>query len=168
MKKTRTRGFRILRNLAAAILCAVPLWGLLGCPMPTPELRFRQLEDRSLVPRSQIVYIWENPFPVRTTGSGEPRHIVIGRSGDQYSVGYLDEPMRSHVSTMEAWPVWEGPTPIPLSQPLHRNEMDTDNVLLFLQVPEEAAEAELTITGRIENLIEPVETAQGEKMAEGV
>ena len=82
MKKTRTRGFRILRNLAAAILCAVPLWGLLGCPMPTPELRFRQLEDRSLVPRSQIVYIWENPFPVRTTGSGEPRHIVIGRSGD--------------------------------------------------------------------------------------
>ena len=41
---------------------------------------------------SQIVYIWENPFPVRTTGSGEPRHIVIGRSGDQYSVGYLDEP----------------------------------------------------------------------------
>ena len=141
MKKTRTRGFRILRNLAAAILCAVPLWGLLGCPMPTPELRFRQLEDRSLVPRSQIVYIWENPFPVRTTGSGEPRHIVIGRSGDQYSVGYLDEPMRSRLSTMEAWPVGEGPTPIPLSQPLHRNEMDTDNVLLFLQVPEEAAEA---------------------------
>lgn len=46
--------------------------------------------------------------------------------------------------------------------------MDTDNVLLFLQVPEEAAEAELTITGRIENLIEPVETAPGEKMAEGV
>ena len=130
MKKTRTRGFRILRNLAAAILCAVPLWGLLGCPMPTPELRFRQLEDRSLVPRSQIVYIWENPFPVRTTGSGEPRHIVIGRSGDQYSVGYLDEPMRSRLSTMEAWPVGEGPTPIPLSQPLHRNEMDTDNVLL--------------------------------------
>ena len=55
MKKTRTRGVRILRNLAAAILCAVPLWGLLGCPMPTPELRFRQLEDRSLVTRSQIV-----------------------------------------------------------------------------------------------------------------
>ena len=105
---------------------------------------------------------------MKTTGSGEPRHIVIGRSGDQYSVGYLDEPMRSHVSTMEAWPVWEGPTPIPLSQPLHRNERDKDNVLLFLQVPEEAAEAELTITGRIENLIEPVETAPGEKMAEGV
>ena len=168
MKKTRTRGFRILRNLAAAVLCAVPLWGLLGCPMPTPELRFRQLEDRSLVPRSQIVYLWENPFPVRTTSSGEPRHIVIGRSGGQYSVGYLDEPMRSRLSTMEAWPVGEGPTSIPLSQPLHRNEMDTDNVLLFLQVPEEAAEAELTITGRIENLIEPVETAQGEKMAEGV
>ena len=61
-----------------------------------------------------------------------------------------------------------GPTPIPLSQPLHRNERDKDNVLLFLQVPEEAAEAELTITGRIENLIEPVETARGEKMAEGV
>ena len=94
--------------------------------------------------------------------------MSLGAAGDQYSVGYLDEPMRSHVSTMEAWPVWEGPTPIPLSQPLHRNEMDTDNVLLFLQVPEEAAEAELTITGRIENLIEPVETAQGEKMAEGV
>ena len=50
MKKTRTRGFRILRNLAAAVLCAVPLWGLLGCPMPTPELRFRQLEDRSAGP----------------------------------------------------------------------------------------------------------------------
>ena len=168
MKKTRTRGFRILRNLAAAILCAVPLWGLLGCPMPTPELRFRQLEDRSLVPRSQIVYLWENPFPVRTTSSGEPRHIVIGCSGDQYSVGYLYEPLRSSTNTLEPWPVGEEPTPVPLSQPLHRNEMDTDNVLFFLQVPEEAAEAELTITGRIENLIEPVETAQGEKMAEGV
>ena len=58
-----------------------PLWGLLGCPMPTPELRFRQLEDRRLVPHSKIVYLWENPFPVRTTSSGEPRHIVIGRSG---------------------------------------------------------------------------------------
>ena len=117
MKKTRTRGFRILRNLAAAVLCAVPL---------------------------------------------------IGRSGGQYSVGYLYEPLRSSTNTLEPWPVGEGPTPIPLSQPLHRNEMDTDNVLLFLQVPEEAAKAELTITGRIENLIEPVETAQGEKMAEGV
>ena len=108
MKKTRTRGFRILRNLAAAILCAVPLWGLLGCPMPTPELRFRQLEDRSLVPHSQIVYLWENPFPVRTTSSGEPRHIVIGRSGDQYSVGYLYEPLRSSTNTLEPWPVGEG------------------------------------------------------------
>ena len=114
------------------------------------------------------MYLWENPSPVKTTGSGEPRHIVIGRSGDQYSVGYLYEPLRSSTNTLEPWPVGEGPTPIPLSQPLHRNEMDTDNVLLFLQVPEEAAEAELTITGRIENLIEPVETAQGEKMAEGV
>ena len=108
MKKTRTRGFRILRNLAAAVLCAVPLWGLLGCPMPTPELRFRQLEDRSLVPCSQIVYLWENPFPVRTTSSGEPRHIVIGRSGDQYSVGYLYEPLRSIMNTLEPWPVGEG------------------------------------------------------------
>ena len=105
---------------------------------------------------------------MRTTSSGEPRHIVIGRSGNQYSVGYLYEPLRSSTNTLEPWPVGEGPTSIPLSQPLHRNEMDTDNVLLFLQVPEEAAEAELTITGRIENLIEPVETAQGEKMAEGV
>ena len=168
MRADKWRGLRAFRNLCFVLLALLILWGQYRFPLPTPELRFRQLEDRSLVPRSQIVYLWENPFPVKTTGSIEPRHIVIGRSGDQYSVGYLDEPMRSHVSTMEAWPVWEGPTPIPLSQPLHRNEMDTDNVLLFLQVPEEAAEAELTITGRIENLIEPVETAQGEKMAEGV
>lgn len=168
MRADKWRGLRAFRNLCFVLLALLILWGQYRFPLPTPELRFRQLEDRSLVPRSQIVYIWENPFPVRTTGSGEPRHIVIGRSGDQYSVGYLDEPMRSRLSTMEAWPVWEGPTPIPLSQPLHRNEWDKDNVLFFLQVPEEAAEAELTITGRIENLIEPVETAQGEKMAEGV
>ena len=158
----------MFRNLCFVLLALLILWGQYRFPLPTPELRFRQLEDRSLVPRSQIVYLWENPFPVRTTSSGEPRHIVIGRSGDQYSVGYLYEPLRSSTNTLEPWPVGEGPTPIPLSQPLHRNEMDTDNVLLFLQVPEEAAEAELTITGRIENLIEPVETAQGEKMAEGV
>ena len=168
MRADKWRGLRAFRNLCFVLLALLILWGQYRFPLPTPELRFRQLEDRSLVPRGQIVYLWENPFPVRTTSSGEPRHIVIGSSGDQYSVGYLYEPLRSSTNTLEPWPVGEGPTPIPLSQPLHRNEMDTDNVLLFLQVPEEAAEAELTITGRIENLIEPVETAQGEKMAEGV
>lgn len=157
----------MFRNLCFVLLALLILWGQYRFPLPTPELRFRQLESRNLVDHSEIVYLWENPLSVKEASSGEPRHIVIGRSGDQYSVGYLYEPLRSSMNTLEPWPVGEGPTPVPLSQPLHRNEMDTDNVLFFLQVPEEAAEAELTITGRIENLIEPVETAQGEKMAEG-
>ena len=41
-------------------------------------------------------------------------------------------------------------------------------MLLFLEVPEEAAGAQATITGRIENAKEPVETVQGERWADGV
>ena len=170
MKKTRTRGFRILRNLAAAVLCAVPLWGLLGCPMPTPELRFRQLEDRSLVPRSEIVYLWENPLSVKEASSGDPRHIVIGRCEDQYSVGYLYEPLQSGANVLESWPAGEGPVPISLYQDLLLEGKGSDrySILAFLQVPAEAASAQVTIAGRMENMLSPVETAQGERLAEGI
>ena len=58
--------------------------------------------------------------------------------------------------------------PVPLSSLLQGEDGTLFHVLLFLEVPEEAAGAQATITGRIENAKEPVETIQGERWADGV
>ena len=168
MRAAKWRGLRAFRNLCFVLFALLILWGQYRFPMPTAELRFRQLESRNLMDPSEIIYLWKNPLAVQVTSSIKPRHIVIGRYENQYSVGYLYEPLRSQVNFLESWPMEKGPTPIPLSIPLNRNDRDSDSVLVFLQMPEEAASAQVTITGRMENMLNPVETTQGERLAEGL
>ena len=170
MRAAKWRGLRVLRNLCFVLLSLLILWGQYRFPMPTPELRFRQLESRNLMDPSEIVYLWENPLSVKEASSGDPRHIVIGRYEDQYSVGYLYEPLRSGANVLELWPAGEGPVPISLYQGLLLGGKGSDrySILAFLQVPEKTASAQVTITGRMENMLNPVETAQGERLAEGL
>lgn len=47
---------RAARNLLLVLALAVLVWGQYGCPMPTAEMAFRQLEGQYLLPRSEIVY----------------------------------------------------------------------------------------------------------------
>ena len=170
MRAAKWRGLRVLRNLCFVLLSLLILWGQYRFPMPTAELRFRQLESWNLMEPSQIVYLWKNPLSVKEASSGDPRHIVIGRYSDQYSVGYLYELPRSGANVLEFWPAGEGPVPISLHQSLFLEGKGTDkySVLAFLQVPAEAASAQVTITGRMENMLDPIETAQGKRLAEEI
>ena len=170
MRADKWRGLRAFRNLCFVLLALLILWGQYRFPLPTPELRFRQLESRNLVDHSEIVYLWENPLSVKEASSGDPRHIVIGRYENQYSVGYLYEALQSGANVLESWPAGEGPVPISLYQDLLLEGKGSDrySILAFLQVPAEAASAQVTIAGRMENMLSPVETAQGERLAEGI
>ena len=47
---------RAARNLLLVLALAALVWGQYGCPMPTAEMAFRQLEGQYLLPRSEIVY----------------------------------------------------------------------------------------------------------------
>ena len=47
---------RAARNLLLVLALAVLVWGQYGCPMPTAEMAFRQMEGQYLLPRSEIVY----------------------------------------------------------------------------------------------------------------
>ena len=159
MRADKWRGLRVFRNLCFVLLALLILWGQYRFPLPTPELRFRQLESRNLVDHSEIVYLWENPLSVKEASSGDPRHIVIGRYEDQYSVGYLYEPLQSNANVLEFWFAGEGPVPIPLYQSLLLEGKGSDrySILALLQVPEETASAQVTITGRMGNMLSPVE-----------
>lgn len=159
---------KIIRNLLVCCVLLFFLWGTQDYPLPTAELQLRQLEDRVLAPHSQSLYTWDNPLSVKEAGAGSPRHIVVGSWGDQYSVAYLYEARRSFQNTLEWWPMEDGPTPIPLSIPLSQDGWTNDSVLLLLQIPEETASARVTVTGRMANMIQPVETVEGTQLAQGV
>ena len=51
---------------------------------------------------------------------------------------------------------------------LSQDGWTNDSVLLLLQVPEETASARVTVTGRMANMIQPVETVEGTQLAQGV
>lgn len=163
------RGGKILRNLLLSGVFLFLFWWAFGCPLPTAEGTFRRLERQNLFPASEILYVWENPLPANETGS-EPRVLILGEQEDQFTLGYLFRRWRNHPSEdfLELWPREEGPTPIPLSRPIHGEDHEDYSVLLFAQIPEEAARAEVTLTGRLDDMKNPVETAQGERAGEGI
>ena len=163
------RGGKIFRNLLLSGVLLFLFWWAFGCPLPTAEGTFRRLERQNLFPASEILYVWENPRPARETGS-EPRVLVLGEQGDQFTLGHLFRRRRSNPGEdfLELWPREEGPSPIPLSHPIHGEDHEDYSVLLFAQIPEEAASAAVTLTNRLDHMKNPVETAQGERTEGGL
>ena len=111
----------------------------------------------------------EYPRPTRETGF-EPRVLILGEQVDQFTLGYLFGRMGLNPGNdfLELWPREEGPSPIPLSHPIHGEDHEDYSVLLFAQIPEEAASAAVTLTNRLDHMKNPVETAQGERTEGGL
>ena len=136
--------------------------------MPTAELTFRQMERTRFLAQSEIVCTWETPLSVGELRTSSARTVLVGRYTDQIAVGCLVQPNNPFGNKLTLWPREEGITPVPLSALLQGEDGALFHTLLFLEVPEEAAGAQATITGRIENAKEPVETVQGERWGDGV
>lgn len=167
-KRTLSRKEKIARNLLLALCFGFVVWASRGGPMPTAELTFRQMERTSFLAQSEIMCTWETPLSVGELGTSSARAVLVGRYTDQIAVGCLFQPNNPFGNRLTMWPREEGITPVPLSALLQGEDGTLFHVLLFLEVPEEAAGAQATITGRIENAKEPVETIQGERWADGV
>lgn len=84
-----SRGWRIVRNLAVALVCLYALWARAGYPLPTLELEFRRLERENLLGRSEIQGILKE---------NNINRIVFGTQGDQVLVS------RYNIRTLEYWP----------------------------------------------------------------
>lgn len=167
-KRTLSRKEKIARNLLLALCFGFVVWASQGGPMPTAELTFRQMERTRFLAQSEIMCTWETPLSVGELGTSSARAVLVGRYTDQIAVGCLFQPNNPFGNRLTLWPREEGITPVPLSALLQGEDGTLFHVLLFLEVPEEAAGAQATITGRIENAKEPVETIQGERWADGV
>ena len=167
-KRTLSRKEKIARNLLLALCFGFVVWASRGGPMPTAELTLRQMERTRFLAQSEIMCTWETPLSVGELGTSSARTVLVGRYTDQIAVGCLFQPNNPFGNRLTLWPREEGITPVPLSALLQGEDGTLFHVLLFLEVPEEAAGAQATITGRIENAKEPVETIQGERWADGV
>ena len=167
-KRTLSRKEKIARNLLLALCFGLVVWASRGGPMPTAELTFRQMERTRFLARSEILCAWEAPLSLGELETSSPRAVLVGEYTDQIAVGCLSQPRDPFGNKLTLWPREEGITPVPLSALLQGEGGTRFHVLLFLEVPEEAAGAQATITGRIENAKEPVETIQGERWADGV
>ena len=126
---------RAARNLLLVLALAVLVWGQYGCPMPTAEMAFRQMEGQYLLPRSEIVYqsgFW-NTGDIERVESRDGTYLsvfdpfVVGVAQNRVYSVTLDRPGRQVLG------VFPG-----------RTRMSGCN-LLFLQIPGETARAELDV-----------------------
>lgn len=146
---------RAARNLLLVLALAVLVWGQYGCPMPTAEMAFRQMEGQYLLPRSEIVYqsgFW-NTGDIERVESRDGTYLsvfdpfVVGVAQNRVYSVTLDRPGRQ---VLGVFPLGEGPAPIPINGVIAwvpepgRTRMSGCN-LLFLQIPGETARAELDV-----------------------
>ena len=146
---------RAARNLLLVLALAALVWGQYGCPMPTAEMAFRQLEGQYLLPRSEIVYqsgFW-NTGDIGSVESRDGTYLsvfdpfVVGVAQNRVYSVTLDRPGRQ---VLGVFPLGEGPAPIPINGVIAwvpepgRTRMSGCN-LLFLQIPGETARAELDV-----------------------
>lgn len=146
---------RAARNLLLVLALAVLVWGQYGCPMPTAEMAFRQMEGQYLLPRSEIVYqsgFW-NTGDIERVESRDGTYLsvfdpfVVGVAQNRVYSVTLDRPGRQ---VLGVFPLGEGPAPIPINGVIAwvpepgRTRMSGCN-LLFLQIPGEPARAELDV-----------------------
>ena len=142
---------RAARNLLLVLALAVLVWGQYGCPMPTAEMAFRQMEGQYLLPRSEIVYqsgFW-NTGDIERVESRDGTYLsvfdpfVVGVAQNRVYSVTLDRPGRQ---VLGVFPLGEGPAPIPINGVIAwvpepgRTRMSGCN-LLFLQIPGETARA---------------------------
>lgn len=143
------RGGKTARNLLLTLALAALVWGQYGYPLPTAELEFRRLERQNLLSRSEIVLHLarkENPL---SRGFQQLADIFVGETGDQATVGFV----RKHGTWngyVDLFPLEKGPSPVPIScEVSHKDQfgqLTMGNGLLFLRIPEGAAEAEVTVS----------------------
>lgn len=150
-----SRGWRVVRNLVLAAAALFIIWSMAGYPLPTVEMEFRRLERQYLLPQSEVAYrskFWS------AGGVGEVQSrdgaylsvfepFIVGVAQDRaYSVT-LYWPGRHHITVI---PLGEGPAPVPVNSVIARVPepgktcMSGCN-LLFLQIPQETARAELDV-----------------------
>ena len=135
---------RAARNLLLVLALAVLVWGQYGCPMPTAEMAFRQMEGQYLLPRSEIVYqsgFW-NTGDIERVESRDGTYLsvfdpfVVGVAQNRVYSVTLDRPGRQ---VLGVFPLGEGPAPIPINGVIAwvpepgRTRMSGCN-LLFLQI----------------------------------
>lgn len=110
------RAWKIARNLAAAVVIAVLLWGKLSYPLPGPELNFRRAEQAA----------WAGPSRIQMLGDGNWQGV--GTYEDQVLI------QRGKYG-LDYWPRKEqGPTLVPCY-----------GAILAVDPPEEAASAHLEV-----------------------
>lgn len=146
---------RAARNLLLVLALAALVWGQYGCPMPTAEMAFRQLEGQYLLPRSEIVYqsgFW-NTGDIGSVESRDGTYLsvfdpfVVGVAQNRVYSVTLDRPGRQ---VLGVFPLGEGPAPVPINGVIAwvlepgRTRMNGCN-LLFLQIPGETARTELDV-----------------------
>ena len=163
-----SRKGKIVRNLLLTLGFGFVVWASQGGPMPTAELTFRQMERTRFLASSEILYAWESSLPLSELRSSSSKDVLVGQYPDQIVVGCIFEPNDPGGNRLTLWPREEGVMPVPLSAFLQREDGTLCHVLLVLSVPEETAGAQATVTGRLENAKEPVETVQGERWGGGI
>lgn len=111
---------RAARNLLLVLALAALVWGQYGCPMPTAEMAFRQLEGQYLLPRSEIVYqsgFW-NTGDIGSVESRDGTYLsvfdpfVVGVAQNRVYSVTLDRPGRQ---VLGVFPLGEGPAPVPIN-----------------------------------------------------
>ena len=111
---------RAARNLLLVLALAALVWGQYGCPMPTAEMAFRQLEGQYLLPRSEIVYqsgFW-NTGDIERVESRDGTYLsvfdpfVVGVAQNRVYSVTLDRPGRQ---VLGVFPLGEGPAPVPIN-----------------------------------------------------
>lgn len=166
------RGHRLALNL---VLCAgllSLLWGMAGYPLPTAEMEFRRLERSNLYPASEIVFSLKRGGSWIAGTTVQPCDVFVGVTEKRAVACYVRGLGQDQYSHLEAWPLQEGPSPLPLSIPVAEanewGQLMTGNALLFLRVPEEAARGVAAVTGRLPGHPTKKETAAGERLENGV
>lgn len=157
-----SRGQKTLRNL---ILCALPLlyfWGLAGYPLPTAEMEFRRMEHIRLLPRSEIVFaaakggrdqpvyaldgteLWLRGGPW-FAGVGEEHAVLACADHESWKRDLTAVPLDREGAALLVFPAGYGYWREEAPPGFHR---ETHNFfpLLLVDVPEETARAEITVT----------------------
>lgn len=153
---------KIAVNLLAAAVAACLLWAAAGYPLPTVEMEFRRMERTRLLPRSEIV------FAAAKGGQDQPVYALDGTElwlrGGPWFAGVGEEHAVLACADHESWK--RDLTAVPLDRegaallvfpagygywreeapPGFHRETHNFFPLLLVDVPEETARAEITVT----------------------
>lgn len=138
------REHQLALNLAGILLLVLALWGMAGYPMPTAEMKFRRLERTFLLRPAETVYVLPQEGELELTA---PWVVGIG-DGQVHIANLVRDKWRQG---LEVFPLKDGPSPVPMAGgqvvqwPAGGEGWGFRSTLLFVQIPEEAASAELTL-----------------------